>query len=97
MIIPFPYEIINRYYKGDIYKNDVIKSIKLSFDNYNNYNNNYNNKIKEYNNILFGCCNYIELWIDNNIKDIINEPGYFSELDNLYYIDLIIIFEKFFN
>ncbi len=95
MIIPFPYEIINRYYKRQIYKNDVIMSIKLAFDNA--INNNINNKIIEYDKLLFGCYDYIELWIDNYIKDVINEPGYYSDVDNLYYIDLISVFDKFFN
>jgi hypothetical protein len=99
MIIPFPYEIINRYYKRQIYTHDIIISIKLAFDNAIINTDNIHNLIKiiEYNNLLFGCYDYIEIWINNYIKYVINEPGYYSEIDNLYYIDLMSVFDNFFN
>ena len=129
MQILFPYEIINRYYKGYIYKNDVVRTIKLFFNNEINkinniedesknksyeliHNNNhylykFSSKIIAYNFLLFGYHEYINNWINNqwlddrilfdyNINNVIDEPCIFSELDNLYYVDLLSIFDKFF-
>jgi hypothetical protein len=118
MIIPFPYEIINRYYKGWIYKNDVIKSIKLAFDNainkeikdykiiHNNRSYCFSSKIVAYDYFLFGPYNYIEYWINSNedneyfnynINNAIKERCEYSQLDYLYYIDLMLIFDNFLN
>ena len=112
-MITFPYEIINRYYKGQLFKNDIIKSIKLAFDNeikkhknenykliHNNKLLSFSSKIVAYDYFLFGHYNYIDNWMNNNnnynINNVIEEPGYYLEFDNLYYIDLMSIFDKFF-
>ena len=122
MLIPFSYEIINKYYKGYIFKSDVISSIKLAFNNamqkiestnvkyfelnYNKSRYQSTSKITAYYYYLFDC-EYIDYWITNdeeyvelfnyNVYKVIEEPCEYNELDHLYYIDLISVFDKFFS
>jgi hypothetical protein len=86
---------INKYYQ--LHNNNTISEIYCA-----------SSKIVVYKYLLFRC-NYIYCWLNEidmdrdgqfskyNINNIIEEYSEYSELDNMLYVDLVSVFDKFFN